>query len=80
LFERAAVTRDYGALLTHWEKREEQGEALIRDADILFSALPVKQSQGHQKHVGGTAGVPVEDEDDRVPLYVSSVIQLPLPI
>ena len=34
------VTRDYGELLTKWEKREETGGAMIRDAEIIFDMLP----------------------------------------
>lgn len=39
LYERAVITRDYGMLLTKWEKREESGHNMIRDADIIFDML-----------------------------------------
>jgi hypothetical protein len=34
------VTRDYGELLTKWEKRDETGGDMIRDAEIIFDMLP----------------------------------------
>jgi hypothetical protein len=34
------VTRDYGELLTKWEKRVETGGDMIRDAEIIFDMLP----------------------------------------
>lgn len=34
------MTRDYGELLTKWEKREEIGGDMIRDAEIIFDMLP----------------------------------------
>jgi hypothetical protein len=34
------VTRDYGELLTKWEKREETGGDMIRDSEIIFDMLP----------------------------------------
>jgi hypothetical protein len=40
------------------------GAALIRDADILFGALPLKSKK----------------EEEGAPLYVSSMIQMPIPI
>ena len=74
LYERAVVTRDYGVLLTKWDKREESGHSMIRDADIIFDMLALTDADD-----GDVKGSGDRDRDgDREML--TSMMLLPIEI
>ena len=66
------VTRDYGVLLTKWDKREESGHSMIRDADIIFDMLALTDADD-----GDVKGSGDRDEDREM---LTSMMLLPVEI
>ena len=46
LYERAVLTHTYARLLSKWDKREEAGRDMARDADMLFDSLQGEGGEG----------------------------------